>query len=143
MRKPSQLAGVRDLAGVYQPRTLALVNPQLKKLAEQHNFVLMVETVPTLPQNRDLRTGYVQAWSQDRAQRNAAPRALYVLVSQNPPAARVAVGSENKQDLCCSPEFALTLGSRIQDRLKQKDPDQGLVEAVDLLAGALKGKARP
>ena len=133
---------IKDDGKFFSADAVAKANQKIKKIAQDFNKDLLIETFPEIP--ADLKKDYkdenkrefFDKWARDRAFENAVNGA-YVLVCKSPAHLQVEVGKET-QKKAFTPRNRNELVKILIDKFKVKKYDEGLEEAVDFYATTLK-----
>lgn len=138
-------AGVRDEGKFFSTDAIQAAERTIRQIqADEHRDVL-IETVPDIPQ--DLReqfqekgkAKFFEDWADSRAKERGIS-GVYILICRNPSHLQAAVGNVTEQKL-----FTITdrdeLVRVLLKQFRQKQFDQGLLDAVDFIQRRMKAHA--
>src|SRR5579875_2331013 len=133
---------IKDDGKFFSAEAVEKANAQIKKIAQDYDKDLLIETFPTIP--ADLKKDYqpekkrefFEKWARDRAHDNAV-NGVYVLICKTPPHLQVEVGNET-QKKAFTVRNRNELAKMLLDKFKAKKYDEGLLEAVDYYGKTLR-----
>src|SRR5579875_1715920 len=122
---------IKDDGKFFSAEAVEKANAQIKKIAQDYDKDLLIETFPTIP--ADLKKDYqpekkkefFEKWARDRAHDNAV-NGVYVLICKEPQKRAFTVRNRNE------------LAKILLEKFRAKKYDEGLQEAVDYYGKTLR-----
>jgi uncharacterized membrane protein YgcG len=143
----SAFAQVRDDAGFFSQQAVDQANQSIREMKQQTGRDLMIETFPTIPQERqgeyrpDNAAPFFRRWAQARGTA-AHVKGVYILINRTPAYLEIAQADQVKQR-----EFTEADSRELRDQMlpmmKQKQFDQALSTAVDFVSSRFRDRVQP
>ncbi|MGH7226830.1 MAG: TPM domain-containing protein, partial [Gemmataceae bacterium] len=133
---------IKDDGKFFSAEAVNKANDKIKKIAQDHNKDLLIETFPEIPADLkkdytpDKKKEFFEKWARDRAHENAV-NGVYILICKKPGYLKVEVGNET-QKKAFTPRNRNELAKNLTDKFKKEKYDEGLLEAVDFYAKTLR-----
>jgi hypothetical protein len=134
---------ISDRAGLFDKATIEKATAEIKRIREVYKRDFVVETVKSLPLPEGERPMIWFFQKQRAREQQARQRAeelhvdgIFLLIVKDPPAVTV-IGWPEKHTRVFSDVDAVALRYIVSSRLKNRDPDQALLDAVKEVAARL------
>ncbi|HSU65646.1 MAG TPA: TPM domain-containing protein [Tepidisphaeraceae bacterium] len=134
LRSNAASNGIRDEAKFFSADAIDQAQQIIRQIDHQHQHDVLVETVPQVPNDQKdefSRLGkekFFELWAEARATQQGV-NGVYILVCRNPSRLQVAVGNITSKRLFTIDDRNV-LAKLLIDRFRQKQFDQGLLDAV-------------
>ncbi len=135
---------VKDYAGFFAAQSVRKANAALGTMRQRFRQDVIFETFKTVPPSRiqevetlspEARGRFFAGWLQQRA-RASGVDAIHVLICRQPAHLEIGLGSETRKK-AFTPEDRNRLRDLLVARLRDKDYDNGLLQAIALIGSTL------
>jgi uncharacterized membrane protein YgcG len=137
---------IKDEAKLFSAEAIDKANKKIKEIYSTSKKDLIIETYPSVPEGKTLpddakkRGEFFKEWARARAKESGA-NGVYVLICKSPGRVQITVDDDTAKKAFRAKDLS-ALDKKLIEAFKAKKFDEGLVEAVDLVAAALKANLK-